>query len=153
MTVRRLVLVLCCLLATALLPASPQQGERRLVLAAGATTTVPPLTLGELRRAYLGMPVEKDGVRIVPLLNAGDPVLYQVFLQKIMFMSAPAYERRRLSGTLQGGGQRLREYETPGGLAAALLATPGAVTYMWAETVQATPGLREVQTLWRGRVE
>lgn len=153
MTRLRLLAVLCCLLTAAAPSSAHEHAGRRLVLAAGAGAAVPRLTLGELRQAYLGVPVEKDGIRIVPLRNLSDPLLYEIFLQKVLFMSARSYERRLLSRTLQSGMQRPPEYTDLSRLRVALFTTPGAVTYMWAETVRATPGLREVQTLWDGATE
>ncbi|MCL5669464.1 MAG: hypothetical protein M1392_05745 [Gammaproteobacteria bacterium] len=50
---------------------------------------------------------EEDGVQLVPLLNTGDPMLYEVFLQKVIFLSARNYERQVLSRVFRMGGRRL----------------------------------------------
>lgn len=142
---------LCCFLALA--ATAREFPARRLVLVAGAESPVPTLSLIELRQAYLGVPVEKNGVRILPLRNRSDPLLHEVFLQKVLFMSAPSYERRLLSHTLQSGTMLPPEFTDPDRIGAVLRSEPGAVTYMWAETLRRLPGLREVQTLWDGVTE
>lgn len=38
-------------------------------------------------------------------------------------------------------------------LVSALKTRPGAVTYMWADTAQALPGIRIVEDLWQGSTD
>lgn len=140
-------------LAAALASAALGQAERRLVLVTGAQSPVAPITLRELRRIYLGAALQQDGVRLHALRNRTDPLLHEVFLQKVLFMSARSYERRLLSLALQRGTPRPPQHETETRLLAALRDTPGAVTYMWASAARRVPEVQIVQTLWVGSTD
>ncbi|MEQ6341128.1 MAG: hypothetical protein M3A44_05595 [Gammaproteobacteria bacterium] len=59
---------------------------RHMVLVAGANAYIPPLTSAEVRKLFLGVVIIKDGQRIEPLLNLTNPLLHEVFLQKVIFM-------------------------------------------------------------------
>lgn len=121
--------------------------EQKVVLASSANTTVPQLSPIEVRKLFLGFPVIKNGQRIEPLLNLSDPLLYEMFLQKVIFMSASGYERRLLARTFQQGDAPPLEFSDLAGLSDALRSRPGTVTFMWEHTLRVRPGLRVVQEL------
>ena len=73
------------------------QGTRTLVLASSKTSTVPALTIQDTRKLFLGLPLAKNGETIVPVLNTSDALLYEVFLQKVTYMSSSAYETQLIS--------------------------------------------------------
>ena len=131
--------------------------------AAAATSPTPPLVLvavddppptaltpADVRRLFLGIPQARDGRRLVPLHNTSDPLLYEVFLQKVVHMSARNYERGVLEQVFRAGGQRPVRYDNEAALVAALRHQPGAITYMWADDARRLPGIRVVQELWPG---
>ncbi len=126
--------------------------ERRLVLVVVADSTITPLDHTEIRKAFIGITVVKGKQRIEPLINVSDALLYQVFLQKNIFMSARHYERLLLARVFRSGGRHPARYSDHGSLVGALKARPGAITYMWATTAEATPGIKELQELWRGSI-
>jgi hypothetical protein len=127
--------------------------ERQLVLVSGANVPVAALPPAEVRRLFLGTPSEHAGQQIRALHNDSEPLVREVFLQKIVFMSADHYERHLLAQVYRAGGQRPARYGTLDTLVQALQQQPGAVTYMWASTAREISGITVVQELWRGRVD
>ncbi len=120
------------------------------VLVTSVASALPPLTLQEARKLFLGVPLEKDGARLIPLLNTSDSLTFEVFLQKVAFMSANTYENQTLSIVFRLGGKRPERYGDLQNLLAALQQTPGTVTFLWEEQVQANQGIKSVSVLWQG---
>ncbi|OQW76451.1 MAG: hypothetical protein BVN35_06665 [Proteobacteria bacterium ST_bin11] len=124
-----------------------------LVLATGANSSMPPLTVQEARKLFLGVPLEKDGERPVPLLNISDPLIFEVFLQKVAFMSANAYENQTISVVFRLGGKRPESFNDLKNLVETLQQNPGTITYLWEDQVRAHQGLKSVNVLWQGALE
>lgn len=127
--------------------------ERRMVLVSSAQSDIPTLSALELRHLFLGMPIVKNGRKLQPLRNNTDPVLYEVFLQKIVFLSARNYEHHLLSQVFRLGGQRPPLYADINELVNALKSRPGSVSYMWADTAQTQADIRIIEDLWQGLIE
>ncbi len=104
--------------------------KRSLVLAANTSSPVTNLTTQEARKLFLGVPIEKAGTRIMPLLNTSDPLTYQVFLQKVAFMSSSAFESQILSVVFRLGGKRPETYSDLQELLNALQQRTEAVTFL-----------------------
>lgn len=122
-------------------------GSHVLVLVGGKASRLSPLSPTEVRRLYLGKSVEKGGIRVMPLRNATDPLLYETFLQKVMFMSARSYERYLLVQVYQSGGRRPPDYDKLSELEDALQRDPGRVTFMWRGDAEAMPDVTIIQDL------
>ena len=120
-----------------------------LVLATGSNSSIPTLTPPEARKLFLGVPLEKNGVHPVPLLNTSDPLTYEVFLQKIAFMSAATYENQTLTVVFRLGGKRPETFTDVDELVETLQENPGTVTYLWQEQVNAHQGIKIVNVLWQ----
>lgn len=125
----------------------------RLVLVTSSRSTLPALTPSEVRKLFLGRPVVKDGVRLEPLRNSTDPILQEVFLQKVVFMSGRAYERQLLSNVFREGGERPGDFNNTDQLLAALQSKTGSLTYMWENSAKSTPGVKVITELWQGSLE
>jgi hypothetical protein len=124
--------------------------KHSLVLATSAASSLPPLTIQEARKLFLGVPMEKDGERFVPLLNTSDSLTYEVFLQKVAFMSASAYETQTISIVFRLGGKRPESFSDLKNLVNALQQNPEAVTFLWEDQVRANQGIKSVSVLWQG---
>lgn len=124
---------------------------RTLVLATSVNSSVPALTTQEARKLFMGIPLEKDGAHPIPLLNTSDALTYEVFLQKVAFMSASVYESQTLSVVFRLGGKRPDSYSDLAALVQALQQNPGTVTYLWEEQVKANQGIKTVNVLWQGQ--
>ena len=128
--------------------AMPQTAQRSLLLVCSADSTLSSLSNEDIRKVFLGVPVEKDGVRITPLLNTSDSHMTEVFLQKIIFMSRPDYERQLLSRVFRLGGKRPPEYENIPELINALHRSPGSVAFMWSDQVESYKDLKSLRVVW-----
>jgi hypothetical protein len=126
---------------------------RTLVLATSTNSAIPALTTQEARKLFMGVPLEKDGAHPIPLLNTSDALTYEVFLQKVAFMSASVYESQTLSVVFRLGGKRPDSYSDLPTLVQTLQQNPGTVTYLWEEQVKANQGIKTVNVLWQGSQE
>ena len=149
--IRAVLLVLLAFVYTA--TAAQDTTIRSLVLVTGADNTLAPLTPSEVRQLFLGVPVIKDGVPLQPLRNQSDPRLYEVFLQKAMFMSADHYERLLLGRVFRSGDRKPPSFHERTVLIGALQATPVAVSFAWERDLRAHASVRPLQRLWRGPVD
>lgn len=128
-------------------------GEQRLLLVHAPGQAIAPLTTQEVRMLFLGVPVLREGRQLRPLINVTDPMLHQVFLQKILFMSASKYKHQLLARVFREGGVRPPFLDQPKELYAALHSIPDAVTYSWDESRGSLADVEVIQVLWHGSLE
>ncbi len=132
----------CALLATLMVHAE----EQRIAVVVSMRSGIKAISAKEVRRAYLGASIVLDGVEIKPLLNQSDKLAGEVFLQKVLFMSADAYERQVLARTFRGG-SRPKVYDDFSDLLDALIINNSAITFMLYEKAVNTPGIRIIFSL------
>ena len=146
---RKLRTVLLCLCLTLIcVNSTAQTAQRSLLLVCSYNAKLESLSHADVRKIFMGVPVNTGQVRLRPILNASDPFATDVFLQQIIFMSKRQYERQLLSRVFRLGDQRPPEYENIDMLAEALLDTPGSLTYMWSEQLEQQTGLKSLGVLW-----
>lgn len=126
-----------------------QQTMSQLVLVTAKATGIRSLTTSEIRRLLMGLPVSKNGKKLEAVINQSDPLLYQVFLQKVVFMSAQVYERHLLENVVQLGGQRPTIHNQQEALVEDLHRHPGKVSYIWNYKLRIYPSLVAVGETWR----
>lgn len=133
---------------------SPARSDdiRELVLTASVESTLPKLSWHETRKLFLGIPVEKNGTTIRPLLNLSDTLLYELFLQRVTFMSADAYEQQVRAIVFRLGGQRPEVFEDRQKLIDALSAHPTWVSFAWSNDLDHDHRLKSIGTLWKGAI-
>jgi hypothetical protein len=153
MRANTLLVALLCLGLSGLAGPANADDAHALVLATSSTWSMPAVTLPEIRKLFLGVPLEKDGTRLVPILNTSDKMLYEVFLQKVTYMSSPAYEDQLLSIVFRLGGKRPENFAKLEELLNALRQHPGTVTYLWDYQLAQTHDIRAVMTLWTGSID
>jgi len=141
-------LILCLCLTLICSSNNAQTTQRSLLLVSSENAELESLSHADVRKLFLGVPMTNDQVRLKPLLNASDPLITEVFLQQIVFMSKRQYERQLLSRVFRLGDQRPPEYENIEMLAKALLDTPGSLSYMWSEQLEHQTGLKSLGVLW-----
>lgn len=147
----RFVLI-CVMVVSAPDMAARAEDIQGLVLVADVRSQLPSLTRREIRRAYLGASVVKEGQLVRPLVNLTDENLHEVFLQKVMYMSSPAYQRQLMRKFIHAKGHRPTVYRDRNKLFDALSKNPGAVTYiMWDKEAKKHPDLKVVEVLWDGK--
>ncbi|MHB1676906.1 MAG: hypothetical protein ACYCSS_05125 [Sulfuriferula sp.] len=125
--------------------------EPDLVLVAAKDSSIPQISPEEVRRLYLGIPVDSGGHLIKPLINATDSLVQEIFMQQVLFMSTEAYQRQNLSRTYRTGAIAAPVYTDMAALVAALKVNPNAVTYMLRVTALAQPDLKIIGDLWHGQ--
>ena len=138
-TIRRGLAVFLLGIAAPLSAAEPE-----LVMVASEKSAIQVVSANEARKIFLGVPVVIGGREIVPVRNNTSALVHEIFLQKVVFMSAPAYERRMVAKHYRDGGDRLREIANHEQLVDALAADTSRVSYMLREGIEATPRLKIV---------
>ena len=123
------------------------------MLVTDATTGVTSLSTNEIHRLFLGLPVEKEGHSLTAAINNSDPLLYEIFLQKIVYMTSVAYDRHLLANVIQLGGRRPRIYNDARTLISDLKQNPGTVSILWKSDVGTTPDLTVISEVWHGTAE
>lgn len=120
--------------------------EPQMVLVSGSTP--PQLTYTELRRLYLGASITKLGRKLVPLRNKSDNLLYEMFLQKVISMSASRYERFLVKRVYRGAGSRLPVINKPDKIVQMLKQRSDMVSFMWEADAIKADGINIIQPLW-----
>ncbi len=151
--IRRLVLLFTALLCAASLHGAIADDSRTLVLVRGANGGDIKLTTTEVRRLFLGLPITKNGHTLSAAINHTDPLLYQVFLQKVVFMSSHVYERHLLTNVVRLGGQRPQSYTDPRELLNTLRERSDTVTFMWNDEINPDPAIVIIKDLWHGTIQ
>lgn len=137
------ILVATCSLFAA---AKVHAEEQHIVIVASSGSVITAISAKDVRRAYLGATVVLKGVEVKPLLNQSNKLAAEVFLQKVLYMSAEAYERQLLARSFQGG-IRPKSYEDVTELMKALHDNGAAITFMLYESAVNTPGIRIIGDL------
>lgn len=131
------IVILLGLIASGSYADSPE-----LVIVCSSRSPATQMTAAEARRLFLGLPLQAGKQTLKPVRNVSDAHLNEVFLQRIMFMSAEDYERRIEARVNRSGGSRPPSYESLPGLIGTLQRDPLAVTYMWRREAGSGSGLK-----------
>lgn len=118
--------------------------EQKLVLVASASSPIASLSLPEARKIYLGVPYRVHDKAVQPLRNASDPLLVEVFMQRVMYMATETYDRQILNRVFRLGGERPPVFNEMQALTAALQANPWAISYAWRDKALASPELKVI---------
>jgi hypothetical protein len=137
---------LLLLLLGSVLPVSGRAD--RVVLIVNAAGPAAVLDAIDIKRLFLGIPVERGETTLHALLNDSDEQLRQVFLQYVVSMSESAYQRRLLMLALEQGRRMPRAYTDGAQLLAAVAANRGAVSYAWESAALRNPRVRILRELW-----
>lgn len=132
-----IVIFTCAMLVTPMAHAE----EQRIAIVASTRSGIKAISAKEVRRAYLGASIVLNGIEIKPLLNQTDKLVGEVFLQKVLYMSAEAYERQLLSRKFGGAGHP-KAFENLEDLLAALQGDDATITFMLYEKAINTPDIR-----------
>jgi hypothetical protein len=145
-----LFILSCCLLLGQMISLALGE-ELGLVFVTSSKSTTPALTASDIRKLYLGVTLLANEQIIKPLRNNSDDYLREVFMQKVMFMSTPTYERQILSRVFRMGGIRPPVYNNLDKLIDALEADPSTLSYMSRKDAQATPDIKIIGNVWENR--
>lgn len=120
----------------------------RVVLIVNAAGPAAALDAIDIKRLFLGIPVERGEITLHALRNDSDEQLKLVFLQYVVSMSESAYQRRLLMLALEQGRQMPPVYTDNAQLLALVAANSGAVSYAWESAVLRNPRVRILRELW-----
>lgn len=143
---RRQLLIAVALLLGLLGPVRP--ASQTVVLVVRWDSAVTTLDSVSVRKLFLGVPVLVNGTPLHPIRNRSDTLLDEVFLQQIVAMSQPAYDRQILIGVNRQGWLRPAELTSTARVQEALQADPNAISFMWLRDVAHEPRIRVVRVLW-----
>jgi len=127
--------------------------NRHLVLVTDSATGVTSLSTSEIHKLFLGLPLEKGGHSLEAAINQSDPFLYEIFLQKIVYMSSISYKRHLLSNIIQLGGRRPQIFHNTSALIATLKDKPGTVSLLWDSDIKPSSNLVVIGEVWHGTIE
>jgi len=136
------LLLLCSLLGPI------RAGQQTVVLVVRADSSVTDLDSIAVRKLFLGLPVLISGKPLHPVRNRADQQLDEIFLQQIVAMSQPPYDRRVLIGLNRQGSIRPAEVTAQTRALEILYDDPNAVTFMWLRDVAHDPRVRVIRVLW-----
>jgi hypothetical protein len=128
--------------------AMPALAAEELVLIVAADSKIDRLDSSAVRKLFLGLPAQRRGDRLHPLLNESDTQLKEIFLQNIVSMSDSTYDRHVLQLSLDQGRQQPKVYQSSEQLISSVAADPTAVSYAWLRDVQHDRRIRILRTLW-----
>jgi len=129
-----------------------EPSQRIVILVSSQNSSISALSPLEIRKIFLGVPVVHNGLVLKPLRNATDPLLTEIFLQKVIFMSERSYDRELLSRVYRLGGKRPKIYSENTKLVNELRDMPGTLTYMWSADAENTAGLKTLGVIWAGSI-
>lgn len=127
-------------------------GEHELVVITSTKNNFAPIARDDLRRLFLGIKPKHTDIKITPINNKSENILYEVFLQKVIRMSAVAYERHLLSKVFTHGTQRIKTTEEYANLLKELEYNENAISFVWANDLKKNPEIRVVQSIWKGQI-
>ena len=122
--------------------------ELRLLLITRAEYKPLPLDKNELRRLFLGMPVYRNGKKLIPLINKSEKLCYQVFLQSVVGLSQKRYERSLVSGLYRQGVIAPVVYEDKKDLLKDLSKKDGTISVMFDQGEGKEKEFNVVQEIW-----
>lgn len=123
-------LLLISVLTGLALASTAAAADPELVLVASARSPLAQITVVDARKLFLGLPMTFHGLTIRPVRNLSDGVVTEMFMQKVMFMSAEDYERQIQTRVSRTGGSPPAGYGEFTRLMAALEQDPLTVSYM-----------------------
>jgi hypothetical protein len=138
----------CVLVLAMLLSGEPVIAVKlpeRVVLIVAADSSVSILDAIDIKRLFLGIPVSN----LHALRNDCDERMRMIFLQHVVAMSEPAYERRLLALTLEQGRHAPIVFHDSTQLLVALATDRTAVSYAWESAIRGDPRVRVLRELWR----
>ena len=126
--------------------------ERELVIITSAKNHFTPIARDDLRRLFLGIKPKHTEIKITPINNKSENIMYEVFLQKVIRMSAVAYERHLLSKVFTHGTQRIKTADEYIKLLKELEYNENAISFVWANELGNNPKVRVIQSIWKGQI-
>lgn len=132
-----------------LVASSAFAGEQpqRLVIITHAHSRIEVLNYPLLRKIYLGSASAVGTRPVYPLINQSNSVIYEMFLQKVLFMSQNTYEHHLHHAKFPKGTVVPIAFRSEDKLLAYLSAHPGSITCLTEQAAAKMPSVRVVMRL------
>lgn len=138
------------LLSILLLLVASTAEARDLVLVVRGDSPVTEMDSLTVRKLFMGFTVTAGNQQLRAIRLDGDVALDSAFLQSVVGMSAPQYERRLLRMAVKQGRAAPIRVDSPAEVVGALREDTRTVGCLWADQVVGRSDLRIVRLLWRG---
>jgi len=122
-----------------------------LVLVSSTHSSIEKLKPSLVRKIFLNFHTSFNNQHLTPLINNSNELLYEIFLQKVVYMSERNYDRYLIAKTFRTGMPRPEKFSNTKNLIAALQAASGSVSVMWKKNADDEKSIRIIQTLWEER--
>jgi len=146
---KQLILLIIILISSPV--SAHKNNHQKLVLVTANHNQINTLQNSQVRKLFLNIPIINNNKQLIPLINNSDELLYEIFLQKIAYMSERNYERLLIAKTFRTGRPRPERYSDNNKLIKALKNTSNSVSIMWEDIAKKQTEIRIVQTLWEDR--
>ena len=120
---------------------------RELVVVSSNATDYLAMSRFELRKLFLGYPVKQNGKVISAIRNTSDDRAYQIFLEKLIHLSAKNYERRLMAKTFKTGAANVPTADSLENLVDELIEADSTLSFMWMDEVDAQYGVKVIQSI------
>jgi hypothetical protein len=121
-----------------------QAGAEKLLLVCGASSPLSGELTKHARKIFLGIPVTTHEGVVTPVMNASAQRTRELFLQRVLYMSAEVYERHQQAKVYRNSGQRIPESGSLPALIAMMNQNPCHLSFMLASDL---PGNNSVKVL------
>ena len=128
------------------------QAGDKLVLVSAVNSPMRALPLSEVRRSFLGAVHSGSANQVVPIRNLANPEAHQMFVDQVLTISAPEYDRRLAMRSMQSGLGQLNAIRDAREIERVLLEFPNGATYMFASDAAKLKSLQVVQELGPGKL-
>lgn len=118
------------------------------VLVTAEPTDISELKLIDIRRIYLGLPVDSLDNHIHPVINKSDIKIYKEFIRTVMRMTEKGYKRKLIKRVFRQGSDKIEELHSHEALVEYLINNPGNISFMSEEQAKKSRGLKVIQLLW-----
>lgn len=135
----------CGVLCTAAM--SYARAGDKLVLVSAVNSPLRALPLSEVRRSFLGAVHSGSANQVVPIRNLSNPEAHQLFVDQVLAISAPEYDRRLAMRSLQSGLGQLNVIRDGREIERILRESPNGATYMLESEAAKLKSVQVVQEL------
>lgn len=122
-----------------------------LVLVSSTHSSIEQLKPSLVRKIFLNFHTSFNNQHLIPLINSSNELLYEIFLQKVVYMSERNYDRYLIAKTFRSGIPRPEKFSSTKTLISALQSISGSVSVMWKKNAIDEKNIRIIQVLWEER--
>ncbi|VAW65423.1 hypothetical protein MNBD_GAMMA09-2970 [hydrothermal vent metagenome] len=143
--------VIICLLLIGSSATVRAEKDLHLLMVTDKSNEISPLNTQELRKLFLGVPIYRNNHQLKPMINRGDEMCYQIFLQYILGMSHKRYVRTMVSSLYRNGIKSPPVFIDIDDVAGYLREEPYSITYIYKHNLPKFDNIKVIQEIWVSR--